>query len=132
MAQGERTRVPRVSVVILSGRGLFAEGVISRLRRQADRVEVHVVAADQPQAFERVVSARPAAVILDASDADIANSLPLSRLLEVLPEVRVLRLDPERDRVHVVTSEQHQASEIADLFSVIVPPAPSGGVQGSG
>jgi DNA-binding NarL/FixJ family response regulator len=112
----------RPRVVILSGRSLFAEGVASRLRQDEARVEVVTVDSREPTALAEVVAAGPAAVILDALDPAIPENCPLSRLLQALPSLKVLRLDVQQAQVQIVTSEQRSASEVRDLIEVITSP----------
>ena len=119
----------RTSVVILSGHSLFAEGVATRLGKQTDRVKLHVVDSSQDNALEQVTSVQPTAVILDATDPDATRNFPLSRLFQALPAVRVIRLDPEKNQIQVVTSEQRQAADIAELIDVIQPPDETAGVE---
>ena len=119
----------RTSVVILSGHTLFAEGVATRLGKQTDRVKVHVVDSSQESALEQVASVQPAAVILDATDPDATRNCPLNLLFQALPAVRAIRLDPESNQIQVVTSEQRQAADIAELIDVIQPPDAMEGVE---
>jgi DNA-binding NarL/FixJ family response regulator len=115
--------------VILSGHSLFTEGVAARLRKHGDRLDLHVVDADRADALEQVVSARPSTVILDADNARMSPHCSLSQLFLALPELRVVRLDPERDQIQLLTSEQRLAVDIADLISVIQPPGAMAGVE---
>jgi DNA-binding NarL/FixJ family response regulator len=114
--------VDRTSVVILSGHTLFTEGVAARLRRHEDWLDLHMVDAHRGDALQQVVSARPATVILDADDPQVSRHCSLSELFQALPQVRVVRLDPEANRIQLLTSEQRQAVDIADLIDVIQPP----------
>jgi hypothetical protein len=91
------------------------------LRKHEDWLDLHVVDADRIDALQQVVSAGPSAVILDADDPQVARHCPLSQLFRALPQVRVVRLDPERDQIQLVTSEQRLAADIADLIEVIQP-----------
>jgi DNA-binding NarL/FixJ family response regulator len=101
---------------------LFTEGVAARLRRHEDWLDLHMVDADRGDALQQVVSARPATVILDADDPQVSRHCSLSELFQALPQVRVVRLDPEANRIQLLTSEQRQAVDIADLIDVIQPP----------
>jgi DNA-binding NarL/FixJ family response regulator len=121
--------VDRTSVVILSGKTLFTEGVAARLRTHEDWLDLHVVDADRGDALQQVVSARPSAVILDADDPQVTRHCSLNQLFQALPEVRVVRLDPERDQIQLLTSEQHLAADFADLINVIQPPGVMRGVE---
>jgi len=108
--------------VILSGHTLFTEGIAARLRKHEDWLDLHMVDADRGDALQQVVAAKPSAVILDADDPQVSRHCSLNQLFMALPEVRVVRLDPERDQIQLLTSEQRLAVDIADLIDVIQPP----------
>jgi hypothetical protein len=105
--------------VVLTGRTLFAEGVAARLRQHEDRLELIVVDTWDDMAQRRVIEARPETLILDATDTDVSRRVSLTTVLQALPGLRVVRLDPERNQVQVVTSEQHPAQDIEALIDVI-------------
>ena len=119
----------RTSVVILSGHTLFTEGVAARLRKHEDWLDLHVVDADRGDALQQVVSAKPSAVILDADDPQVTRHCSISELFQALPNVRVVRLDPERDQIQLLTSEHRLAADITDLIDVIQPPDAMEGVE---
>jgi hypothetical protein len=106
-------------VIVLSSRSLYAEGVLSRLREQAEQVDLQVVDSREADALAQIISCVPAAVIVDTSDAEASHHLSLTRLLEELPSLKIIRLDPQRQGFQVVTSEQHQAEEVHDLIDII-------------
>ena len=109
----------RTRVVILSGHSLFAEGVASRLKKHIDRLDLQVVDINEEDVLSKVVSLKPATVILDALDKERSQLLPLSQLLRALPGVTVIRLDPQQTKVQVVTSEERMLGEVKDLIDVI-------------
>lgn len=113
--------MPRTKVVILTGRTLFAEGVAARLRQHEDRLDLHVVDGGDEMAQSHVLDARPGTLILDATDPDVQRRISLTEVLQALPGLRVIRLDPEHNLVQVVTSEQRPASDIGALIDVIEP-----------
>ena len=106
-------------VVILSSRSLFVEGVASRLKQHLPEENVQVVDARQSDALEQVVAAQPTSVILDATDADVTKNCPLSKLLNALPLLKVIRLDPQQNKIQVVISEQRSVDQVSDLIEVI-------------
>lgn len=113
--------IDRARVVILSGRSLFAEGVASRLRQHGDHIDLHNVDYREPDALAQVVAIQPSTIILDATDPDVDQQCPLGAVLDALPSLKVLRLDPAQNLIQVVTSEQRQAAEVNDLISLIEP-----------
>ncbi|MFQ5577154.1 MAG: hypothetical protein ACE5G8_09240 [Anaerolineae bacterium] len=112
-------------VAILSGHSLFADGVASRLRQILQNVKLIVVDPAQTDAATRIIAAQPAIIILDVTDTEVTQTFSLSKLLLSLPTLKVIRLDPQRDQIQVVTSVQHPAVEVSDLVEVIEPPAPA-------
>ncbi len=106
-------------VVILAGHSLFAEGVASRLRKYIDRFNLKVLDINEEDVLSKIVSLKPATVILDAMNAETSENLPLSKLLKALPEVTIIRLDPQQTQVQVVTSEERMLDEVKDLIDVI-------------
>ena len=109
----------RTCVVILSGHSLFVDGVASRLRQHLQQLELEIVDARQPDAMAQIAAIQPSAVIVDATDPEITQLCLLSRLLLALPGLKVICLDPQREQVQVLTSEQRPAGKVRDLIEVI-------------
>ncbi len=109
----------RTQVVILSGHSLFSEGVASRLKKHLDRLDLQVIDINEEDVLSKIVSLTPATVILEAMDTETSNTIPLSKLFKALPEVTVIRLDPQQSQVQVVTSEERMLGEVKDLIDVI-------------
>ena len=108
-------------VVILSGRSLFAEGVASRLRQHREHLHIQTIDPRHTNVTEQVIAAQPSAVILDASDPDAEMHFSMGELLAALPSLKIIRLDPQRPQIQVVTSEQRTAGEVRDLIDLIEP-----------
>lgn len=106
-------------VAILSSQSLFTEGVVARLRQQLESQSLVVVDARHQGALQEVIAAHPAAVIVDMSDPVTEQICQLGQLLEALPMVTVIRLNPQHDQVQVVTSAQRTMSQVQDLIDVI-------------
>jgi hypothetical protein len=104
--------------VILSSQSIFAEGVAARLKQYLDEPPL-LIDVREGDALGQVVAARPAAVILDASDPAEDRLCSLGTLLTALPAITVVRLDPQKDHVQVVTSAQHSMSQVQDLIDLI-------------
>jgi len=82
-------------------------------------IEVEIVDSRQPGARSQISAAQPAVVILDYGDAETTRSCSLSALLLSLPRVTAICLDPQGDRVHVVTSDQQRVVKASDLADVV-------------
>ncbi len=106
-------------VIILSSRSLFVEGVATRLRQHLAEGDVHTIDARQADVLELVIAAQPSVVIVDATDTEAAQACSIGDLLQALPTLRLVRLDPQQKQVQVVVSEQRVVDEIRDLVDVI-------------
>ena len=106
-------------VVILSTRSLFIEGVANRLKQHLPEENVKVVDARQTDALKQVVAAQPTSVILDATEAEATKNCPLSEMLNALPLLKIIWLDPQKDTIQVVVSEQRTVEQVSDLIEVI-------------
>lgn len=109
--------MPRVAV--LSSQSIFAEGVVANLRQHLGEQSLFIVDARQADPLQSLLEMRPTGVILDATDELIAEHCPLERLLDALPTLTVIRLNPQQDRIQVVMSEQHCGGQLSDLIDVI-------------
>ena len=81
--------------------------------------DLEILDPRQPDVVTQIAAAQPSIVILDGGDSETSRFCSLSQLLRSLPELRIIRLDPEQDQVQVVTSEQCPAVEVRDLADVI-------------
>lgn len=109
----------RRRIVILSGQSLFAEGIASRLKEYPQEVNVAVVDPKAPECFALISAHKPSVIILDASDGITSKMCPLNRLLTLVPDLKIIHLDSQKEQVQVVTSEQHKAAEVADLIRML-------------
>ncbi|NIM95931.1 MAG: hypothetical protein GTO18_19705 [Anaerolineales bacterium] len=107
------------TVVILSGHSLFAEGTASSLRRSTDALQITVINSREPNLLEQITEIAPGTVILDTSDDTLIENCPITALLEAIPDLRIIRLDPESEEIQVVTGEQRKAANINELIELI-------------
>jgi DNA-binding NarL/FixJ family response regulator len=112
----------RFHVVIVSRHSLFAEGVASSLRQQLSEGEIQTIDARAPGCLERLIAAQPSTVILDATDQELEALCPLTKLLNALPSLQVIRLDPQQEQIQVVSSEQRAVAGVHELVKVLKSP----------
>ena len=106
-------------LAIASGRSLFAAGVASRLRQYLPEVELKLIDLRQADAPRQIASVQPTVVILDVTDPEVVELLPLQQLLKVQPSLKIIHLDPQQAEIQVITSQQHVAAEVQDLVRMI-------------
>jgi hypothetical protein len=111
--------VAQPRIVVLSSRTLFAEGVAASLRRGSEEREFRTMDAQQPEVTQQLVAFQPTVVIVDATDQAVKLRCPLDNLLDALPALTLLRLDPQHEHLQVVTSHQRFIRSLNDIVSVI-------------
>jgi hypothetical protein len=67
----------------------------------------------------KIVALRPYAIILDSSEALAASGCTIGALLQRLPTVKIICLDPKEREIQIVTSEQRQAGKALELLEMI-------------
>ena len=107
------------SVVILSDRSLFIEGVTNRLQQYLHQVTLKIIDPRQPNMLAQIIATKPSIVLLDGTDPKIAEFCSLGQLMSSLPVLKVIHLDLQQQYIQVVTSEQHPVTEIRDLVGMI-------------
>lgn len=112
--------------MVLTAHSMFTEGVATRLRQHLDQIDLFVVDSGEPDCLTKVKQARPTVILLEANDENTERFCPLGEILEAGPDVRVIRLDPDLDRIHVVTSQVHTVNAPTDLISMLIPPVLDG------
>ncbi len=111
--------MPLKRVVILSSQSLYTQGVISRLQEYRDELEIDIVDANAEEALAKIVELAPSAVIIDTTDQIAASTCPLGDLINQMPSLKIIRLDPGEQGFQLVTSEKHEAKEVHDLVALI-------------
>jgi hypothetical protein len=101
---------------------MFTEGIATRLGQHLDRIDLELVDSRDSSCLAKIREARPAVIVLEVNDENVERFCPLSEILAATPEVKVFRLDPDFDRIHVVTGELRSVNEPADLISMLLPP----------
>ena len=110
-------------VVILSCQSLLAAGTASRLREKWDSFEITVIDIHDPAKLEKIVALHPRAVIMDSSSTCADSECTAIALLQQIPDLKLIRLDVEKDNIQVVSSVIHHAHTFDDLIDVIDPGA---------
>ncbi len=106
-------------VVILSGLSLFAEGAASSLRRSTESLQFTGIDSREPQSPTQITELAPATVILDTTDTTLGEHCSLTALLDVIPDLCIIRLDPMNEQIQIVIGECRKATSIAKFIEVI-------------
>lgn len=112
-------------VAVLSGQSLFVEGIISRLREHAGRLEVHHIDPKPGDYIDRIKRIKPAAVVIDAADEDEEQCCFLCELLLAFPWMMIVRLAANQYDVQVIRSSTQRFEDVQDLIDSFLPPQAS-------
>jgi|WetSurMetagenome_2_1015567.scaffolds.fasta_scaffold342288_1 hypothetical protein len=105
-------------ILILTGRSLFADGVISKLLNSPLEGKFDVVDMRQPDPLQAVVKANPDYLILDETDPELTEQLKCD-LLTAVSHLKVIYLDPQKNHLRVLQCVEYDNSQIWDLLNEI-------------
>jgi hypothetical protein len=105
-------------IVVLTGRSLLVEGLLSRLRGYARQFELRVVDLAAPDFQKQVSEFRPEIIIF--YEGDVKDSLPHSLVdfLNSMPEAILLELRLDNPNVQVIQSVRFSASNTEELVQL--------------
>ena len=103
--------------MILSRGSIFADGIARRLAEREDVAMVRFIDASRDDVLERVCELRPSLVILDATDVAVCKRLSVAGILNTLPGVTLIRVDPRSDQIVVFKSVEKQAARVNDIVT---------------
>jgi DNA-binding NarL/FixJ family response regulator len=118
--------VSRTRVIVLTAHSMFTEGIAARLGQLLDQIDLQVVDSREPGCLAEIQEAQPAVIVLEANDENVDRFCSLDEILTVAPEVKVIRLDRDLDRIHVVTGEIMNVSQPDDFIGMLLPPSVNG------
>jgi len=95
------------------------DGLASQLGARADLVQLSVVRARAEPDDDEIRATRPAVIMLDAADGLVRTTWPLGRLLDLLPDVCIVRLDHGGQRAQVICSRRQPAGQTSELLALI-------------
>jgi hypothetical protein len=103
-------------ILILTGRSLFADGVISKLSSSPMVGELEVVDLRQADPLQAIAAANPDFLILDETDPEITEQLK-SELFTLFSNLKVIILDPQKNSLRVLRCEEYDNSQIWNLLA---------------
>ena len=103
-------------VLILTGRSLFTEGVISKLRNSPFKGKIEVVDMGQADPLQAIIKAHPDFLVLDETDPEFSSQLRTA-LFAAIPHLRVIFLDPKTTQLRLIQWDEYDNSQIWDLLN---------------
>jgi hypothetical protein len=102
-------------VVVLAGRSLFTEGVISKLRRSSQGRSFDVIDMCQPDPLRAIYALRPDVIVVDGNDPEYCAKLKGNTFPD-LSHLKIIFLDSQSARTRILQWEEHDTTQIADLL----------------
>ncbi len=110
----------QTKVVILTAQSLFIEGIISRLKKYAHRIDLTIIDPVKDTNYvEQIIKLQPSTLILDSLKDKTQNFHPLPLLLKDLPSLRVIYLDMMKNTIQVVNSSTLAVERVRELLEII-------------
>ncbi len=104
-------------IVILSRGSIFAAGIARRLGEREDVEMVRLVDVRRDDVLDQVRGLRPSLVILDATDAIACQRLSVAGILNAVPGVTLIQVDPRSDQIVIFKSVEKQAARVNDIVA---------------
>jgi hypothetical protein len=105
-------------VVVLTGRSLFTEGVISKLRRSSQVRSFDVIDMCQPDPLRMIEALRPDVIVVDGNDPEYCAKLK-GNTFPNLSHLKIIFLDSQSARTRILQWQEHDTTQIADLLDEI-------------
>jgi hypothetical protein len=117
-------------VVVLAGRSLFTEGVISKLRRSSLGGSFEVIDMCQPDPLHVINALHPDVIVVDGNDPEYCAKLK-GNTFPNLSHLKMIFLDSQSARTRILQWEEHDTTQIADLLEEMSPATPGNDLKGS-
>lgn len=111
-------------VVVLAGKSLFTEGVISKLRRSSLGRSFDVVDMCQSDPLLKIEALRPDVIVVDGNDPEYCAKLKGNTFAN-LSHLKIIFLDSQSARTRILQWEEHDTTQIADLLDEMSAPEQS-------
>jgi hypothetical protein len=105
--------------MVLTGKSLLAQGMISRLRQYSRLFSLRVLNVSSPDFLQQVSEFRPEIIIFDERDIKASSNLTLADFLDFMPEVILVELQLETSDVKMIQGARVKASNAEELFQII-------------
>jgi hypothetical protein len=105
-------------VVILAGRSLFTQGVISKLRGLSLQKNFEVIDLCQPEPLQAIEAACPDVIVVDGNDPEYISKVEGS-MFPNLSQLKIIFINSKTSRTRVLQWEEHDTTQITDLLDEI-------------
>jgi hypothetical protein len=108
----------RPKVAILTGRSLFTDGFICRLKHTIPLMIFEVIDMCEADALARIIAYAPDIVVMDQQNPEFVAQIH-NRLYPVIPHLKMIIVEPQADRARVVQWDEYPACQMGDILKMI-------------
>jgi len=105
-------------VVILAGRSLFTQGVISKLSCSPIQKNFEVIDLCQPDPLKAIEAACPDVIVVDGNDPEFIATVK-DTMFPNLSQLKIIFLNSKTSRTRILQWEEHDTTQITDLLDEI-------------
>jgi chemotaxis response regulator CheB len=115
---GDFNGVELKRVLVIKGRHLIADGILSLLTRELDLDVFDATFRDEITVLEEIKVINPEVLVMDAS-SPFTNSFLFLSLLNDCPDLRVIVIDERKNLMRIYEKQELVVARVADLFAAI-------------
>lgn len=97
---------------------MLTDGIVSKLAHSIRAGEFEVIDMCQSDPLKLILDIKPIVLVVDQDDPEFCKKLK-DKILEALPIVRIIFLDPESPKLRVVQSVERKMLDLDDLLDEI-------------
>lgn len=105
-------------VAILTGKSLFTDGFICRLKRSIPLITYETIDVRESDAMARIIAYAPDILVMDQQNSAFVSKLH-SALYLVIPHLKMIIVEPQADRARVVQWAEFPACQVGDILNMI-------------
>ena len=106
------------NIVILKGRSLFTDGIVSSLARSALLGRFRVIDLCQSDPMQQILKEQPDVLVLDENDPEYLEKLK-DKLFQAFSIIKIIFLDSKTAHIRVVQWCEHNVHQLSDLLDEI-------------
>ena len=99
--------------IVLTGHSLLTDGIVSKLAHSG---KFDVIDMCQVDPLKLILNAMPSVLVVDQDDPEFCEKLK-DKILEVLPVVKIIFLNPEMPKFRIVQSVERRMMCLDDLLN---------------
>lgn len=105
-------------IAVLAGGALFADGVISRMRRSYPAIHFDMIDAGEHDMLGKIIACAMDILVLVQPDANLVGMLQ-NQLYPVLPHLKMIIIESHSDRARILQWNEQPVNQVGDIMNMI-------------